>query len=81
MARGYAACLAVIALAVRLLHAAGGAAIGPRAVGDALVIALVFAAIGYAIGWMAERLIRQTVEAEFRRSVEQYRGEQQRKAA
>ncbi len=73
MARGYAACLGAIALAISVLHSATSGDWSADRLSAAAVLGLLFAAIGYAIGTVADGLIRQAVEADFRRAVEQYR--------
>ena len=73
MARGYAACLGAIALAISVLHAATSGDWSADSLSAAAALGLLFAAIGYAIGAVADGLIRQAVEADFRRAVEQYR--------
>ena len=75
MARGYAACLGAIALAISVLHAATSGDWSADSLASAAVLALVFAGIGYCIGLVADSLIRQAVEADFRHAVERYKRE------
>jgi len=70
MARAYAARLGCIAMVFGLLeHFVGNSQVGQTEM-HAVILLLVFSGLGYVIGSVAEELIRQTVEANFRRSVE-----------
>ncbi|MCY2975589.1 MAG: hypothetical protein NTW52_13095 [Planctomycetota bacterium] len=70
MARAYAARLGCIAMVFGLLeHFIGNSHVSHAAM-HAVILLFVFSALGYVIGSVAEELIRQSVEANFRRSVE-----------
>ena len=73
MARAYAARLGCIAFVFGLMrHVLNGAHID-QAIASSLGFLLVFAVLGYVIGATAEGLIRQSVETNYRNSVEKYR--------
>jgi hypothetical protein len=70
MARAYAARLGCIAMVFGLLGHFGGNSHTSQTVIHAVVLLLIFSILGYVIGSVADELIRQSVEANFRRSVE-----------
>ena len=76
MARSYAACLATIALLIGLLRSVVGGEFTADALAQVASLTLLFAVVGFAVGAMADWLIRQSVEANFRRVVDQYRSTQ-----
>ncbi len=81
MARAYAARLGCIAMVFGLLeHFIGNLHVSHAAM-HAVILLFVFSVLGYVIGSVAEELVRQSVEANFRRSVEKATngGQQQQK--
>ncbi len=73
MARGYAACLGAIALLVSILRNVLDGQTSPEAISQTLVLTVVFVAIGFVVGAIADGLIRQSVESNFRRAVAKMR--------
>ncbi len=69
MARSYAACLGLIAFVICIIR---GLLFGTETNGTlrvAIGMLLAFAPLGYFLGWITDGLIRQSVEANFRRAV------------
>ena len=77
MARGYAACLGVIALTVCSMRGLMDSQATIQTMGLAIAMSVVFAFIGFWIGTIAENLVRQSVEIEFRHSVKTFQETQQ----
>ncbi len=80
MARAYAARLGCIAFVFGLLrHILVGGHID-QAIASSLGFLLLFAVLGFVIGATAEGLIRQSVETNYRNSVEKYRQRSEKSA-
>ena len=69
MARSYAACLGLIAFVICIIRGLIISNSPDGTLSHALVMLLVFAPVGYFLGWIADGLIRQSVEANFRRAL------------
>ncbi len=70
MARAYAATLGMTAFAVLALRGLARGDLASDMLGPGLRALIGFAVIGYFVGAACDRLIRQSVEAEFRESIE-----------
>ncbi len=72
MARAYAARLGCIAFVFGLMRSILDGGQVDQAIASSLGFLLVFTALGFVIGSTVEGLIRQSVEANYRKSVEKY---------
>ena len=80
MARAYAARLGCIAFVFGMMrHFLNGGHVD-QTIANSLGLLLVFAVLGYVIGATAEGLIRQSVEINFRNSIEKYRQRSEKSA-
>ena len=80
MARNYAVCLGAIALLIGSLRGAALAHSPAEVLPTALAMCIAFTCLGWVIGATADYLIRQSLEAKFRQTVQQYQ-ERQRQPA
>ncbi len=72
MARGYAACLGAIALLISSLRAILDAQPSYETLSSALTLTFAFTVFGYVVGTITDSLIRQSVEANFRQTVQRF---------
>ena len=69
MARSYAACLGLLALVICIIRGIVMGNAPDATLMRALGMLLAFTPRGFFLGWIAEGLVRQSVEANFRRAV------------
>lgn len=76
MARAYAGILGAIALTMVVLRGVLAGELITSVVMQGLFFQAVFSAIGLAIGWSTDLVLRQSLEFRFRQEVEQYNARQ-----
>ena len=75
MTRSYAASLGALAMALVVIRGAIRGELADAVAAEAIVAMLVFAMVGGVAGWIADYLVRDSMETRFRKRVEWYREE------
>lgn len=70
MAHSYAVCLGLIAFVICIIRGLLTSESPDAVLVRAVTMMLAFAPLGFILGWITEALVRQSVEANFRRAVE-----------
>lgn len=70
MARAYSASLGCIALIICVVRGLFAGFTADEILGQAIRALVMFAAIGFALAWIADVIIRQSVEGNFRQAVQ-----------
>lgn len=70
MAHSYAVCLGLIAFVTCIIRGLMTGEASEAVLLRAVTMMLAFAPLGFVLGWVTETLVRQSVEANFRRAVE-----------
>jgi hypothetical protein len=73
MLRGYAVSFGAIAMSVVLLRGAFRGELASSVTKEAIVMMVLFTIAGSVVTWIADQLVRDTVETTFRRRVDWYR--------
>lgn len=75
MPRSLAASLSALAMAIVVLRGAAGGEPIEVVTTEAIVAMLIFAVVGYVAGWIADYLVRDSLEQNFRARIDWYRKE------
>ena len=72
MPRSFAATLSALAMALVAMRGAIGGEPVASVTAEAIVAMFVFAGIGYVAGWIADYLVRESLERKFRERIDWY---------
>ncbi|MGB7325554.1 MAG: hypothetical protein WBD31_11840 [Rubripirellula sp.] len=73
MSRSFAVSLGTLAMALVVLRGAIGGELAGRVACESIVALIIFAGVGYVAGWIADYLVRDALERNFRARVDWYR--------
>lgn len=73
MSRRYAVSLGALAMSLVVLRGAISGELAAAVAGEAIVAMVIFAAIGGVAGWIADYLVRDSLQILFRKRVDWYR--------